>query len=83
VLASEESTNEDDDDAGETGIADDAGGECERCGMGACDPTESIGNTGLGVRVDGWTDRDVWVDMGLEDLLRVIECTACTRRVMK
>jgi hypothetical protein len=83
VLPSDESTNDEDDDAGEAGIADDAGGEYERCGMGACDPTESIGNTGLGVRVDGWTDRDAWVDMGLEDLLRAIERTACTRRVMK
>jgi hypothetical protein len=83
VLPSDESTNDEDDDAGETGIADDAGGEYERCGMGACDPTESIGNTGLGARVDGWTDRDAWVDMGLEDLLRVIERTACTRRVIK
>jgi hypothetical protein len=83
VLPSDESTNDDDDDAGDTGIADDAGGEYERCGMGACDPTESIGNTGLGVLVDGWTDRDAWVDMGLRDLLQVIECTACTRWVMK
>jgi hypothetical protein len=83
VLPSDESTNDEDDDAGETGIADDAGGEYERCGMGACDPTESIGNTGLGARVDGWTDRDEWVDIGLEDLLRVIERTACTRRVIK
>jgi hypothetical protein len=35
VLPSDDSTNEDDDDAGETGIADDAGRESERCGMGA------------------------------------------------
>jgi hypothetical protein len=83
VLPSDESTNDEDDDAGETGIADDAGGEYECCGMGACDPTESIGNTGLGVRVDGCTDRDAWVEMGLEDLLQVIERTACTRRVIK
>jgi hypothetical protein len=83
VLPSNESTNDEDDDAGETGIADDAGGEYERCGMGACDPTESSGNTGLGVRVDGWTDRDAWVDMELKDLLRARERTACTRRVMK
>jgi hypothetical protein len=83
VLPLDKSTNNEDDDAGETGIADDAGGEDERCGMGACDPTKSIGNTGLSACVDGWTDRDVWVDIGLGDLLRVIECTACTRRVMK
>jgi hypothetical protein len=82
VLPSDDSTNDEDDDAGETGIADDAGREYECCGMGACDPTESIGNTGLGARVDGWTDRDAWVDMGLKDLLRVREHTACTRRVM-
>jgi hypothetical protein len=42
-----------------------------------------MGNTGLGVRVVGWTDRDAWVDMGLEDLLQVRERTACTRRVIK
>jgi hypothetical protein len=83
VLPSDDSTNDEDDDAGETGIADDAGGEYERCGIGACNPTDSTGNTRLGVREEGWTDRDVWVDMGLEDLLRVRERTACTRRVMK
>jgi hypothetical protein len=65
VLPSDDSTNDEDDDAGETGIADGAGGEYDRCGIGACDPTESIGNTGLGARIDGWTDRDAWVDMGL------------------
>jgi hypothetical protein len=69
VLPLDDSTNNEDDDAGETGIADDAGGESEHCGTGACDPTESNGNTGLGACVDGWTDRDAWVDMGLEDLL--------------
>jgi hypothetical protein len=69
VLPSDNSTNDDDDDAGETGIADDAGGEYEHCGMGVCDPTGSIGHTGLGAREEGWTDRDAWVDMGLEDLL--------------
>jgi hypothetical protein len=83
VLPSDDSTNEQDDDKGEAGKADGAGGECEHCGIGACEPTESIGNTGLGARVDGWTDRDAWVDMGLRDLLRVIERTACTRRVIK
>jgi hypothetical protein len=83
VLPSDDLTNEEDDDAGETGIADEAGGECERCGIGACDPTKSTDDTGLGIRVDGWTDRDAWVDMGLEDLLRVRERTACTRRVIK
>jgi hypothetical protein len=83
VLLSDELTNDEDDDTGETGIADDAGGEYEHCGIGACDPTGSINDTGLGARVDCWTDRDVWVDMGLEALLRVIERTACTRRVMK
>jgi hypothetical protein len=82
VLLSDELTNDEDDDTGETGIADDAGGEYEHCGIGACDPTKSIDNTGLGARVDGWTDRDAWVDMGLEGRLRVRECTACTRRVM-
>jgi hypothetical protein len=83
VLPSDNLTNDEDDDAGETGIADDAGGECERCGTGACDPTGSSGNPGLYARVDGWTDRDAWVDMGLEDLLRVREHTACTRRVIR
>jgi hypothetical protein len=63
-----------------TGIADDAGGEYEHCGMGACDPTGSIGNTRLGVCEEGWTDRDAWVDIGLKDLLRARERTACTRR---
>jgi hypothetical protein len=53
VLPLDKSTNDEDDDAGETGIADDAGREYERCGMGTCDPTESIGNTGLGAQVDG------------------------------
>jgi hypothetical protein len=28
------------------------------------------------------SDRDACVDMGLEGLLRVIECAACNRRVM-
>jgi hypothetical protein len=83
VLPLDDSTNDEDDDAGETGIADDAGGEYERCGIGACNPTDSTGNTGLGVREEGWTDRDAWVDMGLKDLLRVRERTACTRWVMK
>jgi hypothetical protein len=83
VLPSDESTSDEDDDAGDTGIADGAGGEYEHCGIGACDPTESRGNTGLGARVDGWTLRDAWVDMGLEDLLQVMEHTACTRRVIK
>jgi hypothetical protein len=82
VLPLDDSTNDEDDDAGEAGIADDAGGECERCGMGACDPTGSIGNTGLSALEEGWTDRDAWVDIGLEDLLRARERTACTRRVM-
>jgi hypothetical protein len=83
VLPSEDLTNDEDDDAGETGIADNAGRESECCGMGAWEPTGSIGNTGLGTHVNGWTERDVWVDMGLKDLLRVIEHTACTRRVIK
>jgi hypothetical protein len=83
VLPSDDLTNEQDDDNGEAGTADGAGGEYERCGRGACDPTGSIANTGLGARVEGWTDRDAWVDMGLRDLLRVIERTACTRRVIK
>jgi hypothetical protein len=83
VLPSDDSTNEQDDDKGEAGKADGAGGESERCGRGACEPIGSTGNTGLGVRVDGCGDRDACVDMGLEDLLRVIERTACTRRVMK
>jgi hypothetical protein len=51
--------------------------------MGACDPTGSNGNTGLGVLVDGWTERDAWVEIGLEDLLQVMERTACTRQVIK
>jgi hypothetical protein len=83
VLPSDELTNDEDDDAGKTGIADDAGGEYEHCGRGACDPTKSIGNTRLGVREGGWTDRDAWVDMGLKDLLRARERTACTRHVIK
>jgi hypothetical protein len=83
VLPSEDSTNEQDDDNGEAGKTDGAGGESERCGRGACEPTGSNGNTGLGARVDGCGDREAWVDMGLGDLLRVIERTACTRRVMK
>jgi hypothetical protein len=53
VLLSDDSTNKDDDDKGETGKADDAGGEYDRCGIGACEPTGSNGNTGLGVRVNG------------------------------
>jgi hypothetical protein len=81
VLPSEDSTNEEDDDNGEAGEADGAGGEYERCGRGACEPTGSNGNTRLGVRVDGCGDRDAWVDMGLRDLLRVIEHTARTRCV--
>jgi hypothetical protein len=83
VLPSDDSTNEQDDDKGETGIADDAGGDCDLCGRGACEPTGSTGNNGLGVRVVGCGDRDAFVDMGLRVLLRVIERTACTRRVMK
>jgi hypothetical protein len=81
VLPSDESTNDEDDDKGKAGAADGAGGECERCGIGACEPTGSNGNTGLGVRVDICGDRDVWVDIGLKDLLRARECTACTRWV--
>jgi hypothetical protein len=83
VLPSEDSTNEDDDDNGEAGEADSAGGESEHCGRGACEPIGSTGNTGLGVPVDGCGDRDAWVDMGLGDRLRAIERTACTRRVKK
>jgi hypothetical protein len=83
VLPSEDSTNKQDDDKGEAGEADSARGESECCGRGACEPTGSTGNNGLGVRVDGCGDRDAWVDMGLRDLLRVIERTACTRRVIK
>jgi hypothetical protein len=83
VLPSDDSTNEQDDDSGEAGKADDAGGDNDRCGRGAWEPTGSTGNTGLGVRVVGCGDRDAWVDMGLRDLLRVIERTACTRRVIK
>jgi hypothetical protein len=82
VLPSDDSTNEQDDDNGEAGKADGAGGDSERCGRGACEPTGSNGNTGLGARVVGWGARDAWVDMGLEDLLRVMERTACTRRVI-
>jgi hypothetical protein len=48
VLPSEDSTNEQDDDKGETGNADGAGGECEHCGRGACEPTGSRGNNVLG-----------------------------------
>jgi hypothetical protein len=69
VLPSDESTNEQDDDNGEAGKADGAGGDNERCGRGACEPTGSTGNTGLGVRVDGWGDREACVDNGLGDLL--------------
>jgi hypothetical protein len=83
VLPLEDLTNKEDDDTGKTGIVDEAGGERDRCGMGACEPTGSIGNTGLGVRVDCWTARDAWVDVELGDLLQVIEHTACTRRVIK
>jgi hypothetical protein len=83
VLPSDDSTNEQDEDKGEAGKADRAGGEYEHCGRGACEPTRSVGNTGLGALVDGWTDRDAWVDIGLEDLLRVMERTACTGRVIK
>jgi hypothetical protein len=83
VLPSEDSTNEQEDDKGEAGKADGAGGDNERCGRGAWEPIGSTGNTGLGARVDGCGDRDAWVDMGLEDLLRVMERTACTRRVIK
>jgi hypothetical protein len=83
VLPSDDSTNEQDDDNGEAGKADGARGDNERCGRGACEPTGSNGNTGLGARVVGWGDRDAWVDMGLRDLLRVMERTACTRRVIK
>jgi hypothetical protein len=82
VLPSDASTNEQDDDNGEAGKADGAGGDNERCGRGACKPTGSTGNTGLGVRVDGWGDREACVDNGFGDLLRVIERTACTRRVI-
>jgi hypothetical protein len=83
VLPSDDLTNEQDDDNGKAGIADGAGGAYERCGRGACEPTGSNGNTGLGARVNGWGDRDACVDMGLRGLLRVIERTACTRRVIK
>jgi hypothetical protein len=83
VLPSDDSTNEQDDDKGEAGKADGAGGDREHCGRGACEPIGSTGNTGLGVLADGCGDRDACVDMGLEDLLRVIERTACTRRVIK
>jgi hypothetical protein len=83
VLPSDDSTNEQDDDKGEAGKADGAGGDNERCGRGAWEPIGSTGNTGLGARVDGCGDRDAWVDMGLEDLLRVMERTACIRRVIK
>jgi hypothetical protein len=83
VLPSDDSTNEQEDDNGEAGKADGAGGDNERCGMGACEPIGSPGNTGLGVRVDGCGDRDACVDVGLGALLRVMERTACTRRVIK
>jgi hypothetical protein len=83
VLPSDNSTNEQDDDNGKAGKADGARGECEHCGRGACEPIGSTGNTELGARVDGCGDRDACVDMGLEDLLRVIVRSACTRRVMK
>jgi hypothetical protein len=83
VLPSEDSTNEQEDDKGEAGKADGAGGERDRCGRGACEPTGSIGNNGVGERVDGCGDRDAWVDMGLGALLQVMERTACTRRVIK
>jgi hypothetical protein len=83
VLPSEDSTKEQEDDNGEAGTADGAGGDSEHCGRGACEPTGSNGNTGLGALVDGWGDRDAWVDIGFKDLLRVIERTACTRRVIK
>jgi hypothetical protein len=53
VLPSDDSTNDEDDDAGETGIADEAGGEYDRCGIGACDPTGSISVTRLGAREEG------------------------------
>jgi hypothetical protein len=69
VLPSDDLTNDEDDDKGEAGTADSAGGDCERCGSGACEPTGSNGNTGLGVRVDGCGDRDAWVNVGLGDLL--------------
>jgi hypothetical protein len=82
VLPLEDSTNDDDDDNGEAGEADGAGGESERCGRGACEPTGSNWQHRTWCAVDGCGDRDAWVDMGLEDLLRVIERTACTRRVM-
>jgi hypothetical protein len=59
------------------------GGERERCGRGACELIGSNGNTGLGARVDNCGDRDACVDVGLRVLLRVIERTACTRRVIK
>jgi hypothetical protein len=83
VLPSDDSTNEQDDDKGEAGKADGAGGDSDLCGRGACEPTGSTGNNGVGERVDGCGDRDAWVDMGLRGRLRVIERTACTRRVIK
>jgi hypothetical protein len=83
VLPSDDSTNEQDDDKGEAGRADGARGESDLCGRGACEPTGSTGNNGLGARVDGCGDRDTCVGMGLRVLLRVIERTACTRRVIK
>jgi hypothetical protein len=52
VLLSDESTNDEVDHKGEAGIADGAGGEYECCGRGACEPTGSSGNTGLGIQVD-------------------------------
>jgi hypothetical protein len=66
VLPSDDSTNEQDDDKGDAGKADGAGGEYERCGRGACELTGSSGKTGLGDQVNGWGDRDAWVDMVLE-----------------
>jgi hypothetical protein len=82
VLPSEDLTNNEDDDAGKTGIADDTGRERERCGIGGWELTGSNSNTGLGARVDCCMYRDKWVDMGLEDLLQVRECTACTSQVI-
>jgi hypothetical protein len=52
VLPSDKSTNDEEEDKGEAGIADGASGEYEHCGIGACEPTGSSGNTGLGARVD-------------------------------
>jgi hypothetical protein len=83
VLPSEDLTNEQDDDKGEAGNADGAGGESDHCGRGACEPTGSTGNNGVGERVNVCGDRDAWVDMGLGDLFRVMARTACTRQVIK